>query len=105
MGLEGQEVTSELLAEEEFARKLAAEERLFSAPGDGVVRYTFKEHENLGLRFSRDVPPWILEVRDGSLGAKKAPRVPIGGIVVAINGYELDRPDDPIVPKFLKARP
>merc|ERR1712050_604755 len=80
-------------SKEEQIRKEAAAAWLEKAPQKGVVRYTFQNEGPLGLRFSRDVPPWILEVRDGSLSAKKAPRVPVGGIVLAVNGYELTEKD------------
>ena len=59
------------------------------------VRYTFRDDGLLGIRLSRDVPPWILEVRDGTLAARKAPKVPVGGVVTAINGYDLSEKENP----------
>jgi len=90
---------------EEAAKREAAEQWLRRDPKKGTVRYTFNEEGPLGLRFSRDVPPWILEVRDGSLSAKKAPRVPVAGIVVAVNGHELVDKDCQQVLQALKSRP
>jgi len=95
----------ETVNEEEAAKREAAEQWLRRDPRKGSVRYTFQEEGQLGLRFSRDVPPWILEVRDGSLSAKKAPRVPVAGIVVAVNGYELMEKDCHQVLQALKSRP
>lgn len=74
-------------------RRKAAEAWLRREPRDGTVRFTFKEEGDLGLHTSRDLPPWILEVRDGSPAARKAPRVPLGGIVIAVNGHELAQDD------------
>lgn len=91
--------------EEEKARAEAAKEVLATVPEKGVVRYTFRDEGSLGIRLSRDVPPWILEVRDGTLSAKKAPRVPVGGVVLAVNGFELKEKDDKIVAECLKRRP
>lgn len=71
-----------------------AKDFLKKTPKEGTVRFNFDKEGPLGLRLSRDVPPWILEVRDGSLAAKKAPRVPVGGVVLAVNGYELNAPDN-----------
>jgi len=93
------------LSPEELERKKAAKEFLTQAPVLGVVRYTFAQDGVLGLRLSRDVPPWILEVRDGSLSAKKAPRVPVGGVVMAVNGYELTEKDNQLAIKGLAKRP
>lgn len=73
----------------EDPRRKAADAWLKREPKQGVVRFTFKDEGDLGLRLSQELPPWILEVRDGSLAAKKAPRVPLGGVVIAINGHEL----------------
>ncbi|CAE8672880.1 unnamed protein product, partial [Polarella glacialis] len=88
-------------------KKDEAEAWLEKPPGKGCVRYTFKEEGTLGLRLSRDKPPWVLEVRDGSLAAKKAPRVPIAGVVMAVNGYDLgeDKLNQEIAIPFLKTRP
>merc|ERR1712196_68125 len=55
----------------------AAEKWLKSEPRDDVVRFTFKDPGDIGLRISDAVPPCVLEVRDGSLGAKKAPKPPL----------------------------
>lgn len=66
----------------------AAEQWLRSEPKSGVVRYTYKEEGDIGLHLSKDIPPWVLKVIDGSVSARKAPKVPIGGIVIAVNGYE-----------------
>lgn len=78
----------------ERMRKECADDFLKKAPAKGVVRYNFDQNGPLGIRLSRDVPPWILEVRDGTLAAKKAPRVPVGGVVAAVNGYELSEADN-----------
>mmetsp|Transcript_40480 Transcript_40480/g.96522 ORF Transcript_40480/g.96522 Transcript_40480/m.96522 type:complete len:80 (+) Transcript_40480:1-240(+) len=59
----------------------------------------------LGIRLSRDVPPWILEVRDGTLAARKAPKVPVGGVVMSINGYDLSMKENPWAVKALAKRP
>eukprot|EP00747_Dinoflagellata_sp_TGD_P024424 gnl/TRDRNA2_/TRDRNA2_130538_c0_seq2.p1 gnl/TRDRNA2_/TRDRNA2_130538_c0~~gnl/TRDRNA2_/TRDRNA2_130538_c0_seq2.p1 ORF type:complete len:600 (-),score=137.78 gnl/TRDRNA2_/TRDRNA2_130538_c0_seq2:89-1840(-) len=96
--------------EKDAVRKAAAEEWLKKPPKKGVIRYTFKDDiitlgNPLGLRFSKDVPPWILEVKDGSLAAKKAPRVPVGGIVLAINGMDLSEKDNEEALLGLKKRP
>jgi len=85
----GQAKKKDNFSEEEKARMEAATDWLSRPPRKGVVRYTFPNEGQLGLRLSRDVPPWILEVRDGSLSARKAPRVPLGGIILAVNGHEL----------------
>merc|ERR1712217_726220 len=58
-------------------------------PKDYTVRFTFKESGDLGMRLSQDVPPWVLEVRDGSLASTKAPKVPVGGLVIAVNGHPI----------------
>jgi len=91
--------------EEDKAKREAAKQWLQRDPKKGTVRYTFKDEGPLGLRFSKDVPPWILEVRDGSLAAKKAPRVPVAGIVIAVNGYELNEKDCEEALQALKKRP
>lgn len=85
--------------------KAAAADWLSKPPKKGVVRYTFKDQGQLGLRMSRDVPPWILEVRDGSLAAKKAPRVPVAGVVLAVNGYDLSQKGCEEAMESLKKRP
>eukprot|EP00928_Gymnodinium_smaydae_P057618 TRINITY_DN40833_c0_g1_i1.p1 TRINITY_DN40833_c0_g1~~TRINITY_DN40833_c0_g1_i1.p1 ORF type:complete len:608 (-),score=141.79 TRINITY_DN40833_c0_g1_i1:73-1821(-) len=93
-------------AEEESEADKAAKQRLRRKPPKGCVRYTFEMWGPIGLRLSKDVPPWILEVKDGSLAARKAPRMPLGGIIVAVNGHELDHPASAeLVPKALAARP
>merc|ERR1712060_573084 len=71
--------------------KAAAAEWLSKPPQQNTVRYTFANEGTLGIRLSQDLPPWVLDVRDGSLAAKKAPRVPLGGIVQAVNGYDLSQ--------------
>mmetsp|Transcript_174966 Transcript_174966/g.425693 ORF Transcript_174966/g.425693 Transcript_174966/m.425693 type:complete len:573 (+) Transcript_174966:8-1726(+) len=86
----------------EDPKRKAAEAWLRREPKDGVVRFTFKEEGDLGLRLSRDVVPWILEVQDGTPAARKAPRTPVGGIVIAVNGYELLE-EDPYSAEALKA--
>eukprot|EP00928_Gymnodinium_smaydae_P030750 TRINITY_DN2277_c0_g1_i1.p1 TRINITY_DN2277_c0_g1~~TRINITY_DN2277_c0_g1_i1.p1 ORF type:complete len:551 (-),score=81.26 TRINITY_DN2277_c0_g1_i1:34-1686(-) len=83
----------------------AAEKWLKREPGERVVRYTFNDSGPLGLRLSKDVPPWILEVKDGHLGARKAPRVPLGGVVLAINGIQLNEEDSQEATKALSLRP
>jgi len=91
-----------------FAQRVAkasADDFLTKAPATGVVRYTFNAQGRLGIRLSRDVPPWILEVADGTLAAKKAPRVPVGGVVLAVNGYELAKQDDQAAIEGLAKRP
>mmetsp|Transcript_87641 Transcript_87641/g.183260 ORF Transcript_87641/g.183260 Transcript_87641/m.183260 type:complete len:270 (+) Transcript_87641:83-892(+) len=95
------------LTEKEKARAEAAAKWLAKEPKKGTVRYTFKEEGPLGLRFSKDIPPWILVVSDGSPAAKKAPRVPVAGIVIAINGYEIteEKGDMQEVMQGLKKRP
>jgi len=92
------------VSEEDAERARAAVAWLTEPPGVGVVRYTFPTTGPLGLRLSKDVPPWILEVRDGSLAARKAPRVPLGGIVLAVNGYDLSMKCDEAA-KALMVRP
>lgn len=66
-----------------------AEAYLNGEPKDDCVRYTFEEKGELGLHLSKDIPPWVLEVHDGHHAAKKAPKVPVGGIVIAVNGIEI----------------
>lgn len=92
-------------AQETDPKKKAAEQWLEKDPKQGVVRFTFKDSSPLGLRLSKDMPPWVLEVKDGLLGARKAPRVPLGGIVIAINGYKLTEENCQEVTKALALRP
>merc|ERR1712151_559938 len=99
------EEDQEQLTEEDLGRQEDAKAYLAKLPEKGVVRYTFLDEGTLGIRLSRDVPPWILEVRDGTLSAKKAPRVPVGGVVLAVNGFELKEKDDKIVAECLPRRP
>merc|ERR1712150_448167 len=91
--------------EEELARRERAQEYLQKDPKLGTVRFTFTTEGPLGLRFSKDVPPWILSVADGSPAARKAPRVPVAGIVAAVNGYEVTKEDCGSVLQGLKSRP
>lgn len=93
------------LSEEEKVKQAAAEAFLKKDPKKGVVRYTFKQDGPLGLRFSKDVPPWILAVADGSPAARKAPRVPLAGIVTAVNGHLITEKDCQEVMQGLKKRP
>jgi len=93
------------LTDEEKAKQEAAAAYLKKDPKKGVVRYTFTQDGPLGLRFSKDVPPWILGVADGSPAARKAPRVPLAGIVTAVNGYEITEKDVQEVMQGLKKRP
>jgi len=93
------------LSPEELARKQAAKDWLQKPPEKGIVRYTFEAAGPLGVRLSRDVPPWILEVRDGTLAAKKAPRVPVGGIVLAVNGYDVSTKENAKAIEGLGKRP
>lgn len=86
-------------------KQQAAAEWLERPPRQGVVRYTFRDSGPLGMRFSKDTPPWVLEVRDGSLAARKAPRVPVAGVVIAINGYEILENDGSDATKDLLQRP
>jgi len=74
-------------------------------PPKGTVRYIFEKEGPLGLRLSSDIPPWVLEVRDGSLAAKKAPRMPLGGIVTAVNTTKLSKANAAEVVKLLGVRP
>merc|ERR1712039_686208 len=74
-------------------------------PPKGTVRYIFEKEGPLGLRLSSDIPPWVLEVRDGSLAAKKAPRMPLGGIVTAVNTEKLSKDNAAEVVKQLGVRP
>lgn len=90
---------------EALAARQVAQENLSKPPKKGIVRYTFRDEGLLGIRLSRDVPPWILEVRDGTLAARKAPKVPIGGVVMAINGYDLSVSANPWAFKALAKRP
>lgn len=105
LGTEVEQETQEELTEEELAAKKEADEWLSKTPADGVVRYTFSVTGRLGIRLSRDVPPWILEVMDGTLAAKKAPRVPVGGIVKAINGYDVSQSKNEKAVQALAKRP
>jgi len=93
------------LTEEERERRKEAAAWLAAAPQDDVVRFTFDQEGALGLKLSGDAPPQILEVKDGSLSAKKAPRVPVGGVVLAVNGYILSEKDNAQVIKALAKRP
>eukprot|EP00439_Symbiodinium_sp_Y106_P027649 s4086_g3.t1 len=81
------------------------QENLSKPPKKGIVRYTFRDEGLLGIRLSRDVPPWILEVREGTLSYRKNPRVPVGGVVIAINGYDLSSKENPSAIKALAKRP
>jgi len=93
------------LTEEEKAMQEEAEANLKRIPEDGFVRYTFEMDGPIGVRFSRDLPPWILAITDGSLAARKAPRVPLGGIVHAVNGYKITESNAEPVMKQLSRRP
>lgn len=93
------------LTEEERERQAAAMAWLRKDPKKGVVRFTFTDIGPLGLRFSKDVPPWILQVNDGTQAARKAPRVPVAGIVTAINGFEITEKGCQEVMEGLKKRP
>eukprot|EP00929_Paragymnodinium_shiwhaense_P044656 TRINITY_DN22891_c0_g1_i2.p1 TRINITY_DN22891_c0_g1~~TRINITY_DN22891_c0_g1_i2.p1 ORF type:complete len:504 (+),score=178.26 TRINITY_DN22891_c0_g1_i2:284-1795(+) len=93
------------LTEEEKAAKEEAEAALKKPPEEGFVRYTFEMDGPMGIRFSRDMPPWILDIHDGSLAARKAPRVPVGGIVHAVNGYKITDQNKEAVMKQLARRP
>jgi len=93
------------LTEDQRRKKEAAAKWLKKEPQAGVVRYTFTLEGPLGLRFSKDVPPWILAVNDGSPAAKKAPRVPLAGMVIAVNGHEVTEEDCQEVMQGLKKRP
>merc|ERR1711957_130558 len=88
-----------------IAKAAISEKWLTNPPKKGTVRYIFEKEGPLGLRLSSDVPPWILEVRDGSLAAKKAPRVPLGGVVVKINLHVLDKANAQEVVKDMGKRP
>merc|ERR1712129_188078 len=92
-------------SEEAKAAMEAAKEYLAKPPSNGIVRYTFQDAGALGVKLSSDVPPCILEVRDGTLAAKKAPRVPVGGFVVAINGFAFSTKENPMAIKALAQRP
>lgn len=93
------------LTEEEKVKQAAAEAWLKKEPKPRVVRFTFTDCGPLGLRFSKDVPPWILAVNDGTQAARKAPRVPVAGIVTAVNGHEITAKDCQDVMQGLKKRP
>jgi len=90
---------------EAMAARQVAQENLSKPPKKGIVRYTFRDEGLLGIRLSRDVPPWILEVRDGTLAARKAPKVPVGGVLMSINGYDLSVKENPNAVKALAKRP
>jgi len=92
-------------AAEAAAARQQAQENLSKPPKKGIVRYTFRDEGLLGIRLSRDVPPWILEVREGTLSYRKNPRVPVGGVVIAINGYDLSSKENPSAIKALAKRP
>ncbi|CAE7230383.1 unnamed protein product [Symbiodinium pilosum] len=92
-------------APEAIAARQQAQENLSKPPKKGIVRYTFRDEGLLGIRLSRDVPPWILEVREGTLSYRKNPRVPVGGVVIAINGYDLSSKENPWAIKALAKRP
>eukprot|EP00913_Durusdinium_trenchii_P030904 g28945.t1 len=91
--------------QEDIATKQQAQDMHPKPPKKGIVRYTFRDEGLLGIRLSRDVPPWILEVRDGTLAARKAPKVPVGGVVTAINGYDLSVKENPRALRALARRP
>merc|ERR1740121_980148 len=93
------------VSEEELQKQAAALAWLRKEPKKGVVRYTFTDPGPLGLRFSKDIPPWILQVNDGTQAARKAPRVPVAGIVTAVNGLEITEKDCQAVMEGLKKRP
>eukprot|EP00931_Biecheleriopsis_adriatica_P055334 TRINITY_DN32688_c0_g1_i1.p1 TRINITY_DN32688_c0_g1~~TRINITY_DN32688_c0_g1_i1.p1 ORF type:complete len:560 (+),score=140.11 TRINITY_DN32688_c0_g1_i1:71-1750(+) len=93
------------LTEEGRAARQAAQDNLGKPPAKGIVRYTFRDEGLLGLRLSRDVPPWVLEVREGTLAGRKVPRVPVGGVVVAINGFDISKKENPMAMKGLAKRP
>lgn len=93
------------LTEEEKARRAVAEAFLKKEPKKGTVRFTFKEPGPIGLRFSKDIPPWILAVNNNTQAARKAPRVPVAGIVMAVNGFEITEKDCQVVMEGLKKRP
>jgi len=93
------------LTEEERTRRKDAADWLAAQPPEDCVRFTFDQEGALGMRLSSDVPPRIEEVKDGSLSAKKAPRVPVGGVVLAVNGYVLSEKDNAHVIKALAKRP
>jgi len=93
------------MTREEEVREDRARAWLSKEPRKGVVRFTFKNPGPLGLRFSKDIPPWILQVTDGSPAARKAPRVPVAGIVIAVNGHEITAKDCQDVMQGLKKRP
>jgi len=101
---------AQLLAEtavtdEQKAKNEAAQAFLKKEPKRGTVRYTFKDIGPLGLRFSKDIPPWILAVNDGTQSARKAPRVPVAGIVTSVNGHQITEKDCQEVMEGLKKRP
>lgn len=92
------------LTEEQLKMKAEAEVWLAKPPKLGVVRYTFKEKGPLGLRLSKDLPPWILEVRENSLAGRKEPKVPVAGVILAINGYDASLEGSEAC-NFIKHRP
>jgi len=82
--------TADVAAEGERLRRLqVAKNRLGKPPDQGLVRYTFREQGALGLKFSGDVPPEILEVKDNSYAQRKDPHIPIGGVIHSVNGLSL----------------
>merc|ERR1711865_1159064 len=101
----GKELADADQSEEAKAAMLAAKECLAKRPSNGVLRYIFQDAGALGVKLSSDVPPCILEVRDGTLAAKKVPRVPVGGIVVAINGFAFSTEENPMAIQALAKRP
>lgn len=101
---EKQDEQAEMTPEEREKNRIA-QERLEKNPKKGVVRFTFTEEGPLGLRFSKDVPPWILSVANVSPAARKAPKVPVAGIVLAVNGHEITEQDSDNVMQGLKKRP
>jgi len=90
---------------EQHAKNEAAQVWLKKEPKSGTMRYTFRDPGPLGCRFSKDVPPWILSVNDGSPAAKKVPRVPVAGIVTHVNGHAITEKDCQEVMEGLKKRP
>jgi len=93
------------VTEEQKGKNEAAQAFLKKEPKRGTVRYTFKDIGPLGMRFSKDIPPWILMVNDGTQAARKAPRVPVAGIVTAVNGHHITEKDCQEVMEGLKKRP
>ena len=52
-----------------------------------MQRYVFQSDSVLGLQLNRKIPPVVLSVEAGSSAAKMTPPIPIGGIVVRVNGF------------------